>query len=435
MRRRLTLAEQIGGGAEGRVFAVQGFPGLAVKLCSRPKGPKGEDPREGRGRYLRRVSSMAATIDYRSVVRDGHISMALPIAPVQTLHSSPVPGLAMLHLRAAHYQPLTALIDPDRRAKRFPPGSIGWTHLVNAALNLTRVISYAQEQKWVIVDLTPRNLFVTQTGRIAAIDTDSWQYVDPNTGERFPCWVSTPDYAAPEITAEPAGSWHQPTADWFGLGVIVCELLLAGDHPFDGVPKGLPVETPHTRVDAIASGQSRLLDPDSMDVPPWSTPVDVLPPPVHTLAARCFGMGRTDPGRRPRPTEWMPVLQEVLAESTVCQHSPSHHFHPSRSTCPWCELVDKGFPDRFPTHATAPGRFTAPPSVLATPSRRGAPSPAQPAPPPDASAVAPTTRPPANPVQAPNPSRQGHPGRIQTWLIAAAILAFLILLLARLGWY
>lgn len=384
--RRLTLGERLGSGAEGWVFGVVERDSLAIKLSPRPSGPPGEPKEAAQARYQRRIEAMVAAVDFRTLAPAGHVAAAWPIGAARSQGVSPVPGFAMARLSPPRYRSLSALIEPARRASAFPGHTMRWDHLVNAALNLARLFCYVEARGWMIVDPDPRNFLVTMTGLVSAIDTDSWQWTDPRSGERFPCWVPTHDYGGPEVAAAPRGTVFEPPAQWFGLSVLVCQLLLAGDHPFDGVPQGLGSEASHTLADAIGAGRSRLVDPAAMAVPPWSTPVDVMTPEAIALARRCFGPGRTDSLVRPTPSEWVPVLTEILAGSVSCTRSAGHRFLRSRTTCPWCELTDRGFADPFPVHDGAAAR----PGPVAPPRRAPSQAPATPMPAPARAAPAPT---------------------------------------------
>lgn len=424
--RRLTLDELLGQGAEGSVFSVLELKSLAVKLCPRPGGPPGESRDAARARYQRRVTSMASAVHFGCYVRDGHPAAAWPIGPARTEEAAPVPGFAMVRLRGSSHRRLSDFLEPATRIAAFPETGVRWDHMVAAALNLTGILGYASARGWAILDLAPRNFLVTATGRVTAIDTDSWQWVDPRSAEQFPCWTPSQEWGAPEMREAPKGSLFELSAPLFGLGVMVTQLLLAGNHPFDGVPVGLAPGAPYSVVDAIAAGKSRVLDPSGLSVPPWATPIDVMSPAAVDLAQRCLGAGRMNPAIRPRPQEWAAVLRDTLAGSIACSREVSHRFYRGRSTCPWCELVDGGHADPFP----APVQATGPAGAAGTKMPRSAtrrPSTTRQAPAPPAPAPSTIPAPPATPTR-PVPSRR-TPVLLSSlwWIIPLALVVWMIL--------
>ena len=101
-------------------------------------------------------------------------------------------------------------------------------------VNITAAINRIHKvKKYVIVDLKPQNLLVTQSGKISIIDLDSVQIAEKGK-ILFNAPVSTPEYTPPEANAILEKN-KIITKDWdtFSLGILVYEILF-GIHPYVG---------------------------------------------------------------------------------------------------------------------------------------------------------------------------------------------------------
>jgi DNA-binding helix-hairpin-helix protein with protein kinase domain len=345
-RRTLRLEPQpIGEGRQAAVFTTMADPTLAVKLYHEPT-PELE----------RRLESMLlfAHPD-QFLTEDGtdHPVLTWPSAMVKDVRSGEVIGYAMRRVRSPEFLPLATLFNPIQRRQQF--GDISWRFLVGLARNLAGLVASLHERELVLGDVSHANLFVSQRGFLTLLDCDSMQFTDQRSGERFPCLFATPEYAPPEFQRDDPALERSAHTDDFSLAVLVCRLLLVGDHPFMGVRIGGEDHEADVATN-IRDGYSYLVRPDEIGLPPGTFEARLLPPRARELAERAFGPGHDDPKARPRAAEWLEALGE--ASLATCPGHKYHVYSAHLATCPWCDRVAAGSRDPFagpePVEAASP---------------------------------------------------------------------------------
>jgi DNA-binding helix-hairpin-helix protein with protein kinase domain len=324
----LTLGRQLGEGGEGVVFEVHGQP-LIAKLLLDPADSADLERRLAslvfRGRTPR-MARLLAGLPPR---------VAWPVATLRLLSgptaAGPVHGFLMPDLRR-WFRPLACLLGPARPAE-FPTATWG-TSLATAA-SLARLVADLHDAGYVVGDLKPGNLWADGHGNTCVSDVDSFQFAD--SGGLFPCLARTPDYTAPECTRDDK-ALPDALSDNFVLAIVLYQLLMAGMHPFAGIPAGgaryLSID------DNILNGRARIVSPGAVRPMPGAPPLSALPRRLRERFVGCFGdLGDAGRAKRPAAADWATALGAELATGRLrsCPSDPGHVHTVERPWCPWCE--------------------------------------------------------------------------------------------------
>jgi len=323
------LGRQLGEGGEGVVYEVSGLP-LVAKLLLDPADP---------AHLVRRLDALVRRAKSPRTARllaGTPPRVAWPVQTVRALSSAgqvtSVHGFLMPDLRR-WFRPL-GLPQPGPPACGLAAAT--WeTSLVRAG-SLARLVADLHAAGYVVGDLKPGNLWVDDHGNVAASDVDSLQFSDGSG--TFPCLSRTPDYTAPECTAD-AAALPDPAGDNFVLAVVIYQLLMAGMHPFAGIPAD---GTRYMSIDDnIAHARARVVRRDAVRPMPGSPPLSALPRRLRDLFTACFrDTGITGRTARPGPLDWAAALDAERAAGRLrtCPANPRHVFTIERPWCPWCDI-------------------------------------------------------------------------------------------------
>ncbi len=213
--------------------------------------------------------------------------------------------------------------------ERFAHGKPGARNLrLTVGLNLCHAIaSLQQKQLYVLADLKPANVRLTEKGLVCLIDLDSVQ-VGRNGQVLFPSAAQTPEYAPPESVQNPANKL--PSWDNFSLAVMLYQILL-GIHPFQCQPLSPNINgmTAFIAAGLYPHGQQR----GAIEaVPKPHYRLSEYPAEVAGLFLRCFDEGLFNPQRRPSAEEWFRTLKQLLeAPATINHFDASTYLAPDLS--------------------------------------------------------------------------------------------------------
>jgi DNA-binding helix-hairpin-helix protein with protein kinase domain len=370
------LADQLGRGGQATVYAVRAEPSLAVKIYHR-----GSD----RGGRVNRVRKLLTVQRPSMVFADtpDHVFLTWPLDLVKEPSGEDV-GFVMPRLGPGYHE-LSVLPLPEVLVDEF---AADWAFLVDVAHNLGRLLTSLHDAGIVVGDLSPKNVMVRRDGLVSLLDCDSFQF--RHEGRDVLCESVTPNYSAPELLGTPPTA-HGTATDDFVLALLLCELLMCGDHPYLGIPKGVDVDAPSTPSESIKRGACHLVSPSDVMVPADVIDVGVLPPAVRALAVRAFGVGHRRPQERPTAERWTAALRSVRDGIMTCTAYSRHTFHYTTAPCPWCTRLRSGRSDPFGAEdvclpADEPAKTTPlppdflPPPPIAAPGSAGGP-PHRPGPP------------------------------------------------------
>lgn len=313
------LAKEIGRGAEGSVWSLEGEPGLVGKF--RFKGLSSQD-----------IAKISAMCRLRTDAL-GKIA-AWPITLLNERGSNGPSGLLMR--RISGYQSIHQLYGLKSRLKFFPEAQFPF--LLHTAINTARAFATIHVSGQVVGDVNHSNLMVAQNATVAMIDCDSFQITD--RGVVFPCPVGVPEFTPPELQGmtfakQPRTVQH----DAFGLAVLIFYLLFLGRHPFMGVFDSRRDEM--LSLDAAISQYkfAYALDERSPEVrlPPFVPRLSDYPQNVRDLFKRSFTRDAITKGR-PTAQEWVGTLVSLSAATIKCKANPNHQYFSNSTQCPWCRV-------------------------------------------------------------------------------------------------
>jgi len=342
--RRYSIATPLGVGAQSQVYAIDG--GQVAKVYREPDADR-----------ARRLMLMMEAFNAAQFAqpRTNH-SICIWPEHLVTDPDGTVIGYAMQHVDG---HPMSTLFEHRSRLRAFP--NKDWKFLLTAANNLALTVRALHDHDIVVGDIAPSNAFVSATGLVSLLDCDSFQF--SHDGVFFPCETLTPEYGAPELVPTQSGPRSLAT-DRFSLAVLVCQLLLCGDHPFQGFPTRDLDDEPSPETN-IVHGITAVIDPAAVHLPMEAVSCDILPPGVRDLARQAFGSGHAAVERRPAAEEWYAALDEAWHGVRTCLARPGHTYGEHLTECPWCARSRQGLFDPFPV-LTAPRQPGAPTGTVAT---------------------------------------------------------------------
>jgi DNA-binding helix-hairpin-helix protein with protein kinase domain len=322
---RYTLGRRIGSGGQGAVYELKEGR-FAVKLLYSRGDPE----------IIRRRIERVRRFDLAG------IPLARPLAVLRLPHA----GYVMELLKGT--RALQTLLHPPTDS-RSPAEWFLTTGGLRGRLRLlgriARILSMLHGRGLAFGDLSPANVVVAgdllEDFSVHLLDSDNIR------SESLPASpaVFTNGYGAPELIRGTAGV--TTLSDLFSFAVLAFECLSAV-HPFVG--------------DAGAEGDPELEEKAFAGLLPWiedsasgnSTTKGVprlwvLSEKIRELFACAFGVGRTDPGARPRAGDWAEVLEQAADMTLTCPRCKGTFFlRKDQPDCPWCNhSVPAHFAARF----------------------------------------------------------------------------------------
>jgi DNA-binding helix-hairpin-helix protein with protein kinase domain len=325
----VVIDEEIGSGAEGVIYPVADSPHVCAKIYSDFERAAGDGAR---------LDALTAL----DPVRWGgdcpeHLHVAWPRTTLRD-DQGRLRGVVMSRIEGT---PLLRLLDAAARIELLDEPT--WRTTFAVAGRVGRLFDMLHTAGIVVGDVSPANVLVDRHGHVTLLDCDGVQFTDPVTGTFFRGSKFTPEYAAPEVLDE---SGLTREHDLFGLGVMICQLIMEGEHPFDGVSTAVP---PSTSVEQnIKERNNRLTRPDRLVPTADSISAEILPARIRDLIRQCFEDGYADPARRPTGRVWAHDLEQVSYELMGCRYNPRHAYHRSAPECVWCARIRNGLGDHFP---------------------------------------------------------------------------------------
>ncbi|HPH94528.1 MAG TPA: SUMF1/EgtB/PvdO family nonheme iron enzyme [Anaerolineaceae bacterium] len=317
-KNRIQLEAEVGRGGEATIYRVSNRAGQVAKLYHTP--PASE--------YAQKLIWMQQNPPEETHRDEGHHSIAWPM---ELLYGEDQALTGYLMPFIGGTVKIFSVINPTLRRKT----GFDWRYLLRTARNLAAAVRSLHERDYVIGDMNESNILVTERALVTIIDADSFQVRLP-AGRVYYCPVGKPEYTPPELQG--VLFQNRPRrfeADYFGLAVLIFQLLMEGNHPFRGVWKG-GGEPPQV-AEKIRRGLFPYKPHANLVVPaPNTPPFEVLPPRLQELFMQTFVDGHARPAQRVSPRHWVDALATVESSLTQCVRERSHVYSNHLKACPWC---------------------------------------------------------------------------------------------------
>jgi DNA-binding helix-hairpin-helix protein with protein kinase domain len=289
----ITLGPVLATGGEARAHVVSGRPELLAKLYTK-KSPDIED----------KLAAMLSAPPPCLSLGGGYSELSWPLDIVRDADAgNACVGHVMRYIR--NRLRLEEIANPATC-----PPQIDFSCRLRMATNLAWMVAELHAAGYVVGDLHLGNVLSDQSGCVVFIDVDSFQFV--HHGRLFRCQVGKSDFLAPELHNRKLESVDRvPEQDDFSLAIGIFQLLMDGNHPYQGKWIGNGQKPPLNK--RLAKGIWPYSKPAPKDWRPRSIapPFNILHPLIQDAMTRCFQHGHSDPGQRPPASEWQQLLLAV----------------------------------------------------------------------------------------------------------------------------
>jgi len=266
----------------------------------------------------------------------GCVSIAWPVDLLLSINGSQqIIGFLMPRVSMQQVRPIHDYYSPKTRREK----NLGFNYLSlhRTARNFAAAMSALHAKQYVIGDVNESNILVYDTAMVTLVDTDSFQVRDLQKGKVYRCRVGKPEYTPPELQGQKFADYDRtPEHDLFGLGVLIFQLLMEGEHPFVGVYQGSG-EPPPTEKRILAGHFPHGTKKVPYNHKPMAVRFEVLHPTLRQLFVRCFEDGHNNPQARPDARSWVKALDEAEKDLVSCLVNSEHRYGGHLSRCPWCE--------------------------------------------------------------------------------------------------
>ena len=344
----IVMHHPVGHGKEGTVYLVQNAPSIVAKIFHQQPPPDSTQ---------QKLLTMIANPLPQPHTR--YFSIAWPISIITRTKRSTVPvGYTMPAILADDYHEIGAYFNPARRRELAIARDKPYTylHLLNMAHNVCLATAHIHSHQHLVGDFNSRNILANHRGRIAIIDTDSFQIHDHKRSTDFLSNVGTPEYTPPSMQGiDFDQQLRTQQDDLFSLAVLIYQLIVQGQHPYNGIYATDDPRHPVNIADRIR------LQPFVH----YAKPQQGYTPPLHAHylwtripLKRLFRTAFNNPHTRVPASTWADAIETATANMSQCRLNPFHYYF--GKPCTWCRYHQMFRTDAFPkTAQPLPNRSNA----------------------------------------------------------------------------
>ncbi|MCQ6281285.1 helix-hairpin-helix domain-containing protein [Bacillus sp. EB600] len=314
----IKIGKVIGKGGEGTVYEVLGKPGAVVKI------------------YHKIDEERSKKITCMTNLKNERL-LKYTAWPTETVKDENGKVIGFL-MPAANGKEVHILYSPKNRLNEFDHVSLPF--LIHTAANIARAFAVVHDHGQVIGDVNHGNIVVAKDGTIKLIDCDSFQI--GRDGHLFLCKVGVGTHQPPELQAKSLSHTIRTTNhDYFGLAIIIFQLLFMGRHPFSGqyTVTGnieMPIEK---AIEQYRFAYGKNANQRQIKQPPGTLPLDFYSKELADLFEKAFSQSSTN--NRPNAVEWIAALEKVNKEFIRCPINQAHTYDRAHDQCPWCDYEAK----------------------------------------------------------------------------------------------
>ena len=292
---QLSAADELASGGEGTVYRCPGHDSFVIKLYKRDIV---ENPEKQKA-VMERLRDMLV-IEALRKNRD----IAWPQMPVYDANKR-VAGFVM---RSVEGTPVSSLQGAERIRDRFP----GWDRkdLARVARNFLDKMQLLADNGVLANDFNPANFIVGKDHRVRLIDCDSYQIPSANGGAPHVATTYFASHVAPEILRNPSllKRPRGPEQARFGAAIIVFQLLMCGQHPYNHTFGGSPEENLKKGLCPIGIGSGCKTHPH------WYNLLSYMPFTMKDAFIRMFRTGHGKPSERPTLADLRTEVDKFIFE-------------------------------------------------------------------------------------------------------------------------
>ena len=212
-------------------------------------------PDDAKARKLDALLQLRPSVPQQAASR---VQMAWPQQALYDSQKKTI-GFAMPRAERSRYREFVRYSVPSARGalEKELGASIGERELLGIARNVAEAFELVHANGCLIGDVNHTNFLVSPDTSVFLIDVDSMQVTDESAGEVYRCEVGTADFTPPRLIGKRLSDIDRiPDDDRFGLAVLIFQLLMEGNHPYDQVDSAGSSESGNARLENIKRGHS-----------------------------------------------------------------------------------------------------------------------------------------------------------------------------------